>query len=166
MDGRYRVFGSTKFVKMWVIVPMRSKGLSEVKKTHKFLRTADLQNSNLIIDCIFEGGRSGNAGDDPLNALLGVSNQGGFRFLGKRECPRLIVLITSLSDPDWPDSLDHQSGRFIYYGDNKKPGHDLHETSRFGNRLLRHIFENSHAGFEKRQKVPPILVFSSTKPTV
>lgn len=123
------------------------------------LRTSDLKNSDLIIDHVYEGGRRGNAGDDPLNALLGVSNQGGFRILGSKDAPRLIVLTTSLSDPDWPDFLDHETGRLTYFGDNKKPGHDLHGTRRFGNELLRRIFDQAHSGPQGRACLPPVLIF-------
>ena len=39
-----------------------------------------LSNCDLIIDAIYEGGNSGNLKDDPINKLLSVGNQGGFRF--------------------------------------------------------------------------------------
>lgn len=133
-------------------------------QSQEILRAADLRNSNLVVDQVYQGGRQGNAGDDPLGALLGVSNQGGFRYLGTRANPSLIVLTTSLSDPDWPDTIDHESGTFTYYGDNKKPGHDLHQTPRFGNLLLKQMFENAHNGPIGRQKVPPVLAFGSVGP--
>lgn len=69
-----------------------------------------LKKSDLIVDAVYEGGRSGNAGDDPLTRLIGVSNQGGFRYLGRKESPRLIVLTSTFDDPDWPDSLDRETG--------------------------------------------------------
>lgn len=121
---------------------------------HEELRTADL-----IVDACYEGTRNGNAGDDPLSALLGVSNQGGFRYLGMKKNPTMIVLTSSLADPDWPDSLDITIGRFTYFGDNKRSGSDLHDTRRFGNQLLRDLFDTLHAG--QRERIPPILVFTS-----
>ena len=121
---------------------------------HAELRTADL-----IVDACYEGTRNGNAGDDPLSALLGVSNQGGFRYLGMKENPTMLVLTSSLADPDWPDSLDITIGRFTYFGDNKRSGSDLHDTRRFGNQLLRDLFDTLHAG--QRERIPPILVFTS-----
>lgn len=120
-----------------------------------------LATADLVVDACYRGQRQGNAGDDPLNRLVGVSNQGGFRILGTVENPRLIVITSSLSDPDWPDELDHESGRFTYFGDNKNPGTELHDTRRWGNRLLRHVFELAHAGDERRKAIAPILVFSS-----
>lgn len=40
--------------------------------------------SDLFVDCLYQGGRNGNASDDPLHLLLPVSNQGGFRIVGKK----------------------------------------------------------------------------------
>lgn len=117
--------------------------------------------SDLVVDAIYLGGRHGNAGDDPLPRLLGVSNQGGFRYLGSVKSPKLIVLTSSFNDPDWPDSLDRETGVLTYYGDNKRPGRLLHETPRNGNRLLRHIFNATHSHPPLRHEVPPILVFGS-----
>jgi hypothetical protein len=121
----------------------------------------DLPTADLFVDACYKGLRRGNAGDDPLNRLIGVSNQGGFRILGTVESPRVIVITTSLADPDWPDELDHESGLFTYFGDNKSPGTELHDTRRWGNRLLRHIFASAHSQGDRRTLVPPVLVFSS-----
>ena len=68
------------------------------------------------------------------------------------------ILYSSLSDIDWPDELDLQTGRFTYYGDNKTPGNDLHGTTRSGNVILRDMFDCLHGG--KRNRVPPVFVFS------
>jgi Restriction endonuclease AspBHI N-terminal/Restriction endonuclease len=115
--------------------------------------------ADLHIDAIYQGSRNGNAGDDPLHRLLGVSIQGGFRILGSREQPRLIVLTTSMSDPEWPDDLDPETGVFTYYGDNKRPGRELHDTPRYGNVLLRNLFDALHT--RRRDLVPPVLIFAS-----
>ena len=116
----------------------------------------------LLVDAIYTGGRSGNSGDDPLHPLIGVSNQGGFRHIGTKEEPRLLVITSSRKDPDWPDDLDRESGVYTYYGDNKKPGLELHETPRWGNLMLRDMFTRSHGSRTQRMKVPPVLVFSGT----
>ncbi|AWH27820.1 restriction endonuclease [Stenotrophomonas sp. YAU14A_MKIMI4_1] len=124
-------------------------------------RPTSLSSASLTVDSIYRGGRRGNAGDDPLVPLLGVSNQGGFRHLGKRECPRMVVLTTTMSEPDWPDSLDLETGVLTYYGDNRKPGQELHRTRRWGNEMLRDMFGRSHDEILRRQ-VPPILVFRNS----
>jgi len=128
--------------------------MSVVRIPREQLSTADL-----ILDAIYEGHRRGNAGDDPLGPLLGVSNQGGFRHLGPREQPHLLVITTSMTEPDWPDSLDLETGVFTYYGDNRKPGLELHRTPRWGNQMLRDLFGRAHAIPPHRDVVPPVLVF-------
>ena len=76
---------------------------------------------------------------------------------------RLCVLYSELSDPDWPDGLYTETGRFVYYGDNKRPGLDVHDTRRRGNLLLRDVFAALHSG--SRDKIPPFLVFTKgTRP--
>ena len=122
----------------------------------------DLSTADLVIDAVYRGGRKGHAGDDPLTHLVRVSNQGGFRYRGNLDALQLLVLTSTLSDPDWPDTLDRETGIFSYFGDNKRPGRALHETPRNGNDVLRRIFESSHSGVEGRSKVPPIFVFANT----
>ncbi len=123
---------------------------------------SELEQADLHVDAIYQSGRRGNAGDEPLPRLISVSNSGGFRYRGNLETLEMVALTSSLKDPDWPDLLDPETGVFTYYGDNKKPGRPLHETPRFGNELLRRIFDRAHAGSDGRRKVPPIFVFTST----
>ncbi|GAA1082868.1 restriction endonuclease [Kitasatospora arboriphila] len=121
-----------------------------------------LQEADLQVDALYQGGTSGNSGDDPIAKLVrGVGNQGGFRYVGSplRGDVRLVILYTTGDQPDWPDALDPQTGAFTYYGDNRTPGHELHGTSRKGNLLLRDIFAASHEAPEQRRRVPPFLLF-------
>jgi hypothetical protein len=120
-----------------------------------------LTTADLLVDAAYLGGRSANAGDDPLPKLLGVSNMGGFRYRGTLGQLNLLVLTSSLSDPDWPDGLDQETGVFTYYGDNKLPGRALHSTPRKGNDLLARMFDLSHEGPAGRRQVPPTLVFAN-----
>src|SRR5260370_39535921 len=121
----------------------------------------ELATSDLYVDARYEGGRSGNAGDDPLPRLLRVDSQGGFRYRGKvADRLHLLVLTSSLADPDWPDSLDRETGVFTYYGDNKKPGQELHKTGRDGNLILQKIFNAARSGMEGPSEVPPTFIFS------
>lgn len=121
---------------------------------------ADLTQADLCVDAVYEGGRSGNAGDDPLPRLLSVSNQGGFRYRGSLGMLEMLVLTSSLDDPDWPDAIDRDTGIFTYYGDNKRPGRALHDTPRNGNEVLRRVFEDAQTSAGRR-RVPPIFVFGS-----
>ena len=123
---------------------------------------SELGDADLQIDAIYEGGRRGNAGDDPLGPLLKVSNSGGFRYRGNMDCFSLIVLTTGMADPDWPDEMNRETGIFTYYGDNKLPGQALHATPRRGNEILRRVFEDAHAGTAGRRRIPPILAFANT----
>ena len=119
----------------------------------------ELETSDLIVGAEYSGGSKGNSSDDPINRLLPVGNQGGFR-IGGRIDPfdvKAVVLYTSGHDPDWPDLLDPHTGRFVYFGDNKKPGRRLHATR--GNQLLRECFARLHAG---NPDVPPFFVFEKT----
>jgi hypothetical protein len=128
----------------------------------KLVSIDDLATTDLYIDAIYQGGRRGNAGDDPLPKLMRVDNQGGFRYRGKIKGKlEMLVLWTSLNDTDWPDSLDPETGIFTYYGDNKKPGRELHQTGRDGNLILRILFQNARGGADGRSDVPPVFIFAS-----
>lgn len=125
---------------------------------------AELASADLRVDAVYQGGRSGNAGDDPLGPLLQVSNSGGFRYRGSIDDLAMVVLTTSMSDPDWPDAVDPETGVLTYFGDNKKPGCGLHETPRRGNELLRRVFDLAHGSPTERARVPPIFAFASIRP--
>lgn len=122
-----------------------------------------LRRVNLIVDAVYSGNRTARGGTtDPLHSLVGVSRQGGFRYVGTNARPRLLVLTSNLAEPEWPDELDESTGTFVYFGDNRVPGRLLHDTPRFGNRLLRQVFDWVHLG--ERKLVPPILVFTKEAP--
>src|ERR1044072_4491424 len=103
----------------------------------RIIPNEQLSSSDLIIDAVYEGGASGNAADDPISKILqGVGNQCVFRAGGGCQARPLVVLYTSGEDQDWPDTLDLNTGQFVYFGDNKTPGHQLHDNPRRGNRTL------------------------------
>jgi len=119
-----------------------------------------LSSSDLIIDAVYEVGRQGNAADDPISKMLeGVGNQGGFRAAGRGPDKKYVVLYTSGEEKDWPDTLDLSTGQFTYFGDNRTPGHQLHETPRKGNEILRRTFELLHAAPPMRAVIPPFFIF-------
>jgi hypothetical protein len=123
----------------------------------------NLESADLIVDEIYGGSRNKNASDDPLPKLLGVDNGAGFRHLGKRpqiSTLKLVVLKTSFSDINWPDSLDRERGLFLYYGDNHEP-RELHDTPRQGNLILRNLFDEAH-NVRCSSHFPPILLFGNT----
>lgn len=119
--------------------------------------------SDLLLDATYESDRTRtDFGGDPIARLMGAGNQGGFRFSGPTESPNLVVLFTTLDEADWPDHLDLENGLFVYYGDNRKPGYELHDRSagRGGNLILRNAFEKAHSGHDGRTHVPPFFIFS------
>lgn len=126
---------------------------------------SDLGSCDLTVDRVFQGGSAGNRGDDPISKIVPVGNAGGFRFRGSptKNTVSLLVLYTSSADPDWPDVLDLASGTFRYYGDNKRPGQELHATPRKGNLALRRLFEDAQSEIG-RANVPPILLFFKAGP--
>ncbi|GAA2369138.1 restriction endonuclease [Streptomyces carpaticus] len=130
---------------------------------------ADLSAADLVVDAVYAGGTRGNTGDEPIARLIrGVGNQGGFRFAGSRAkgTVSLVVLYTTGTEVDWPDHLDVETGIFTYYGDNKKPGQDLHGTPRGGNALLRDAFAASHGTEGDRlASVPPFFLFQKAAST-
>jgi hypothetical protein len=120
-----------------------------------------LPTADLVIDAVYEGGTKGNTGDDVLGKLIpGAGNQGGFRAVGSWDAPRLVILYSSMDDADWPDLIDVYTGVFTYFGDNKKPGFDLHDTPRRGNRLLQSCFASLHNAPDQKVKIPLFFVFA------
>lgn len=110
----------------------------------------------LIVNTLYKGGSKGNITDDAISKLMPCGNQGGFRIVGHHDQVRFVVLYSNLNDPDWPDVLDLTNGSFLFYGDNKSHGKDLHSTR--GNMLLRNVFNNLHSG--NRKKIPPFFIFT------
>ena len=125
---------------------------------------AELADASLVLEREYLGGTAGTSADDPLASLLPVGNQGGFRYKGSpaQGTVQLLVLYTSGTETDWPDTIDPETGDFTYYGDNRQAGSLLHETRRKGNLLLRDIFEWSRGGPEDRERVPVILLFEKS----
>jgi len=119
----------------------------------------ELSFSNLFVDRVYEGGNLHNAGDEPIHHLLPVGILGGFRIRGSVEKPKFVVLATSGKNDDWPDHLDPLTGHFYYFGDNKTPGKELHDTNLNGNALLKKTFEVLHS--KENNNLPPFLVFES-----
>lgn len=119
-----------------------------------------LNSSNLNVDTLYEGGNAGNAAADSISKLLpGLGNQGGFRYEGKKESKKYIVLYTSGADKDWPKSYYLNTGLFTYFGDNKVPGRELLNTPKKGNLILRNVFNLLHSDQSDRYTILPFFVF-------
>ncbi|PSC02838.1 restriction endonuclease [Alsobacter soli] len=129
-------------------------------KRYSFL---ELASADLVIDAIYESDRLiKNVAGEPLARLTGTGNQGGFRYCGPNSVPKLVVLYSTMAEADWPDGLDEEAGLFTYYGDNRKPGYELHDrrSGRGGNQILRRAFQLAHGDEADRALVPPFLIFA------
>jgi len=116
--------------------------------------------ADLVVDAIYESSADGQLAGEPISKLLpGSGNMGGFRVSGRGERRNWVVLFSTGEDRDWPDTLDLNTGRFVYYGDNKTPGHELHDTRAGGNRVLRHAFDRLHDDTNPRAEIAPFLIF-------
>lgn len=120
---------------------------------------------NLYVDAVYKSDPTKkNTSGEVLSKLMGVKNQGGFRYKGNTASPDFVILFTSGEDLYWRDELDTSIGVLLYFGDNKIPGRDLHKTNLHGNEILRYIFDlacSSDANL--RKKIPPVFVFKKAK---
>lgn len=133
-------------------------------KVYDKITNDDRKNWHLYVDAIYEANPlKNNLSAEVLSKLLGVKNQGGFRYLGPTDSPKMVVLFTSGEDIYWRDEIDNSLGVFLYYGDNKTPGNDLHKTKLHGNEILRYVFNLASSNdFDIRKKIPPIFVFKKS----
>ena len=100
----------------------------------------------------------------------GIKNVGGFRAKSKASgstkisSAAFVLLVTNLSEAEWPDRLDSETGLFTYYGDNRRPGRPVNQTPVGGNLLLEDVYSRLHVKGE-RQTIPPFLAFQSFRGT-
>jgi hypothetical protein len=116
-----------------------------------------LSTAPLVVDAIYQGGGAKTIADDPIARLLPVGNSGGIRMAGSKSRTALVVLVTNGEHADWPDTFDTEAGVLTYYGDNRSPGHGVHETPRRGNLILHRLF---NAAAEDRASAFPVLAFA------
>ena len=125
----------------------------------------NLSKAELIVDNIYKGGSGTSFGAEPLHHIFpkcGVN--GGFRKVNRTDGsgkPAYVILYTTMSELEWPDYLDEETGIFRYYGDNRNPGRELTDTKLKGNELLEQVFSllNGHG---KMEDIPPFFIFKKT----
>ena len=144
--------------------------MKETNYSHEIyekIKEEDRGKYDLYVDAIYKADpKKPDLSAEVLSKLLNVKNQGGFRYKGTTESPKLVVLFSSGEDVYWRDELDSSSGVLLYYGDNKKPGTDLHETKLHGNEILRYVFDlAASTDINERKKLPVILVFKKANDT-
>lgn len=122
----------------------------------------ELKTADLFIDAVYESNGATNLNGDVLSKLMSVGTQGGFRSVNIRNQKgkaAYIVLESTNRHPDWIDKIDYESGIIQYYGDNREPGRELHDSKRGGNKVLRDVFEMLQDN--RRQEIPPFFYFES-----
>ena len=124
-----------------------------------------LENSNLVIDAIYKGGTKGNISDEPLHLIFPkCGTSGGFRKVARKDDKSkmaYVVLYTTMSELEWPDYLDSETGIFRYYGDNRSPGRTLTDTKAGGNKLLEQVFAILNSN-DSNVDIPPFFIFRNT----
>ena len=131
----------------------------------RVIRYDTLATADLFVDAVYEGEAGSQLSGEPLSKLiLGIANLGGFRPSGIGKVKKFIVLCTGGKNEGWPNRLDALTGKFTYYGDNKDPVKDLHDTPLGGNQILRDSFEALHVEDDQRIRICPFFVFQ-THPT-
>lgn len=119
-----------------------------------------LAEANLVVDTVYLGGR-GNL-EEPIHYLFPkCGNMGGFRKVRRNDNSgklAYVILYTTMSELEWPDYLDVETGVFRYYGDNRKPGHNITDTHNKGNALLEEVFGRL-SNAEDRNDIPPFFIF-------
>ena len=121
----------------------------------------EIEFNKLVIDCIYEDSRENGSplSGQPLQKLFpGIGNMKGIRTIGRRPDWKLYVLTSTQREPDWPDVLDEASGVLTYWGDNRTPGRELHNTP--GNFMFREIFDRALSSNQDRKLVPPGFYFT------
>lgn len=120
----------------------------------------ELGTADVHVDAIYGSSSDGLIAGEPIATLLpGVGNMGGFRCIGREPNKKLVVMFSTGDNKDWPDSLDPSTGEFVYFGDNRTPGHELHQTKKGGNKVLRTVFDLLHGKPSDRRRIPPCLIF-------
>ncbi len=122
----------------------------------------DLETSELIVDNVYKGGSGTSFAAEPIHHIFpkcGVN--GGFRKVNRTDGsgkPAYVILYTTMSELEWPDYLDEETGIFRYYGDNRLPGREITDTKLKGNELLEWVFSllNGSGSFND---IPPFFIF-------
>lgn len=119
----------------------------------------ELEGSNLVIDCIYEGGENNYSGEPFKRLFPKLGTNGGVRYVLREDGSEkvgYVILFSTKKELEWPDFLDRETGILRYYGDNREPGRSLSDT--LGNQLFEKVFEilNVH---ESMEDIPPFFVF-------
>ena len=130
------------------------------------IKFKDLPDADLIVGCIYEGGRKEDSvtgyGADVLKKLLSVSTGGGFRKRNIKDSRETAFVVISLigDEPLWPNEYNKTNGMLKYYGDNKK-GTNFLSTGKKGNVILKEVFDKLN--YFNISDIPPFFAFQKTE---
>ena len=123
------------------------------------IKYSDFGLINLSAGQIYES-FGGGLGGEPISKLLpGTGNMGGFRYSGSVSSLNWVVLFSSGKNQEWPDRLNKDNGKVLYFGDNKISRENIHDTPAGGNKILREVFDSLHCSRKLRVGIPPFFVF-------
>jgi hypothetical protein len=125
---------------------------------------SDLPNADLHIDAVYQSDRlqaKGSLAAEPLSKLMGVGNLGGFRPKSGNKGIMAVVLTSTRAEAAWPDSLDIYTGTYTYFGDNRSPGVEMHQTKQKGNQILRDAFALAAGDSSTRLRCPVFFIFET-----
>lgn len=125
---------------------------------------SELRAADLFIDAVYQSDRTqpkGSLASEPLSKLIGVGNLGGFRPKAGSKGIMAVVLTSTRSEPEWPDSLDVYAGTYTYFGDNRSPGVEMHQTKQRGNQILRDAFALAQGTEDERAQCPLFFIFET-----
>ena len=122
----------------------------------------DFSSVDLVIDEEYLSNGAKDSSGDVLSKLMNVGTLGGFRVRRQKDKQHYayIVLESTGNSIDWIDIVDRENGTVIYYGDNGKPGKQIHETKNKGNVILRDVFAAIFTN--NRAEIPPFFYFESS----
>ncbi len=125
-----------------------------------FIKFEELQEADLIVNTVYKSGNKGNYSDEALSKLMKCENSCGFRKRGSLKESKLkyVVLYSNGEHENWKDTLDIETGEFIYYGDQNKVNKEIHDTPKKGNEVLRRTFELLEKG--ERHNIAPFFIFT------
>lgn len=136
-------------------------------------RFEDLEFADFISGSVYES-RGGGFANEPLHQLFklegykAVGTQSGIRR-SKVEVKGIdteayIVIVNTHEVEEWKNEYNQMTRILKYYGDNRTPGKEIHDTKQKGNLTFKKVFDLAYGGEASRSKLPPIFYFERYGP--
>ena len=99
---------------------------SSIGESFMEIQFENLEEAELIVNCIYKGGTVPNISAEPFHKLIpGCENAGGFRKKLREDGSgkyAYIILYTSMKEVEWPDFLEEETGIFNIMGITENQG--------------------------------------------